>query len=340
MYKRFLNNNDYLSIITQEALDMITRGDDERYLQAEEAAEASIIDYLSDKYEVEKELALGKGIMNYDRRMTYPVGSFFYNNGVICEVIKTINGYKSPSDKIYWEPTDDSSLDINNVSQYYQQATYQIGDIVKFSGVIYKCINENGYGFLNIRIPGVRAWETVLTYEWQNIKYNLWEVVSYKGKFFTLTSLDGYDNLVDPMTSKNWGMIGNYDSSLDTYSNSLTEYVVYNNKVYYPVMNVNADAPIKSDNYQINDPRNFNLKKHMLHLAIYELHKLISPNNVSNLRINDYNSSIQWLKDASTFKLNPQIERKIDKTENLPITDWQMTTFQASFDVSKNSWFI
>ena len=51
MYRRFLNNGDYLGIITKDALSQITRNDNDKFGKAEEAAEASIVDYLSDKYE-------------------------------------------------------------------------------------------------------------------------------------------------------------------------------------------------------------------------------------------------------------------------------------------------
>ena len=55
MYRRFLNNSDYLGIITQEALQQLTRGNDERFIQAEQSAEMSIVEYLSENYEVEKD---------------------------------------------------------------------------------------------------------------------------------------------------------------------------------------------------------------------------------------------------------------------------------------------
>ena len=83
MYRRFLNNSDYLGIITQEALQQLTRGNDERFMQAEQSAELSIIEYLSENYEVEKECAKGKYIADYDRRITYPVGVHIYFEGHI-----------------------------------------------------------------------------------------------------------------------------------------------------------------------------------------------------------------------------------------------------------------
>lgn len=44
MYRRFLNNSDYLGIITQDSLSQITRNEPETFIQAEEAAEMSVID--------------------------------------------------------------------------------------------------------------------------------------------------------------------------------------------------------------------------------------------------------------------------------------------------------
>ena len=48
MYRRFLNNSDYLGIITQDSLSQITRNEPETIIQAEEAAEMSVIEYLSE----------------------------------------------------------------------------------------------------------------------------------------------------------------------------------------------------------------------------------------------------------------------------------------------------
>ena len=53
MYRRFLNNDDYLGIITPEALAQLTRGNDARFIQAEESTEMSIVEYLSENYEIE-----------------------------------------------------------------------------------------------------------------------------------------------------------------------------------------------------------------------------------------------------------------------------------------------
>ena len=69
MYRRFLNNDDYLGIITPEALAQLTRGNDARSIQAEESTEMSIVEYLSENYEIEKELGIATCPVNW------PIGS-------------------------------------------------------------------------------------------------------------------------------------------------------------------------------------------------------------------------------------------------------------------------
>lgn len=337
MYRRFLNNNDYLGIITQEALAQLTRGNDGRFVQAEESAEISIVEYLSENYEVEKELAKGKYIANYDRRITYPVGVHIYFEGQIHEVIRSISGYRKPSTVIYWEECSDINTDITQVINYSQFSTYYPGDKVNCNGVIYTCLSENGYKFDDIRIPMVTGWIEMETSLWQPVEYPLWSVVEYDGGFYTLMTFNNFDYNLDPMKSDCWGAIADYDPKYNAYELSEHEYIVFDGHVFYPETDVNADIPTVGQNLSPHDPRNYNLKKHMVRLAIYELTKLIAPNNVSVVRMRDYEDSMKWLNDAAKLRLNPQIPRKLDEKKK-PVTDWQMATFQTDYDPCKNPW--
>lgn len=339
MYKRFLNTNDYIGIITEEALLQLIRGNEERLSQVEEAAEASIIEYLIDNYEIEQVLAVGKSLTEYNKQITYPVGTHFYHDGKIWESMRSINGYKAPSAFSYWAEHTDYIEDEAVVRNYSQLLNYQPGDIVRFCNAYYVCLEPHGVDFNDIRIPGIMAWSEVTVFEWQaNFEYELWNVVSWEGRFYALTSVDGIDLTVNPFDSNNWGLIGEYDPDY-TYQFAETEYVVYHGNVYVPTMDVNADELKEGYNIRLNDPRNANVKKHMLRLAIYELHKLISPNNVSSARITDYETSIMWLRDASRLKINPQIPRKLDD-EHKPVTEYAIATFMRDYDPYKNPWQI
>lgn len=340
MYKRFLNNNDYTSIVTEEGLAQLTRGNEERLSQAEEAAEASIIEYLTDNYEIENTLAVGKNLSEYNPQIIYPVGSHFYKDGKIWEVLRSINGKKVPSTIQYWEIYVEAIAEDQVISQYSQRKNYQPGEIVCLGNVYYRCIEAHGIDFNNIRIPGVQGWEEITVYPWQaNLEYNLWEVVNYDGRFYALINKDNPDWTINPFDSDSWGLIGDYDIEYNQYQYNDTEYVVYENRVYVPVMDVNADEVMEGYNVKQHDPRNSNIKKHLLRLAVYELHKLISPNNISSTRITDYETSIMWLRDASRLKINPQIPRKLDD-ENKPVAEYAIATYQRDYDPYKNPWQI
>ncbi len=412
MYKRFLNNNDYIGIITEEALKQLIRGNEERLSQAEEAAEASIVEYLTDNYEVEKELMVGKTLVEYTPKITYPVGAHFYYNGKIYEALRSIAGLKTPTDIEYWRELVDYDKDkMDRAVPYFQLRNWQPGDVVKYANSYYECVEPNGYDFNDIRIPGAIGWEEVEGIsEWvANYDYRHWDVVSYEGKFYARLPLDeqtepepeptpdsGADSesgsetnpdtedgsettpdtgsednaeqtpapvseteteptpdteekeegegedkadlTVNPYDSEYWGLIGDYVTGYD-YELKDTEYVVYNNKVFIPTMKVTADALKESYNIHQHDPRNTNIKKHLIRLALYELHKLISPNNISSARITDYETSLTWLRDANRCKINPQIPRKLD-SEQKPVAEYAIATYMRDYDPNKNPWQI
>lgn len=337
MYKRFLNDNDYLGIVTADALSQMTRGNADRFIQAEEAAEMSLVEYLSENYEIEKELAKGKFIASYDRRITFPVGVHIYYDGKICEVIRSISGIKVPAIKEYWTEHIDVNLETDSLPGYSQFQTYHIDDIVRYNGVAFRCTAENGYDFGNIRIPMVLGWLEAETTPWQPIEYNLWDVVEFEEGFYTLVSLENFDNNMNPFDSDCWGAIADYSPDYNEYELNDHEYVVYAGKVFYPETDVNADVPGMNVNLSVHDPRNYNLKKHMVRLAVYELTKLIAPNNVSVVRVRDHEDSMKWLADAAKLRLNPQIPRKL-ADDKKPLMDWQLSTFQTNYDPYQNPW--
>lgn len=340
MYQRFLNNEDYMSQISDELFEQLIRGNQLRVAQAEEAAEASIVEYLTDNYEVEQALMVGKNLREYNPRITYPVGVHFYYEGKIVEAMRSINGVKTPASVEYWREFDhyDESL-LREAKPYSQLLNYHPGDIVIFSDSLYECMEHNGLDYADIRIPGINAWETVETSLWEpNLEYEEWAVVEWEGQFYALLTVEDIDLTVNPHESDNWGLIGDYVTDY-AYELKETEYVVFDGRVWYPTMSPVADTLKEGYNFRYHDPRNPNIKKHMIKIALYELHKLISPNNVSTARITDFEATMQWLHDANRCKINPQIQRKLDE-EKKPVSEIAMATFQRDYDPYKNPWQI
>ncbi len=344
-YLRFLNDNDYLSTMTEAGMEQLTRGRHDRVIQAEQSAELSIIEYLDQHYLIKEELMKGKRIADYNNQITYPPDVYIIVDSEICRTLTSINSIKRPTDKVYWKEVTEFEdyVAIEKIPCYSQMCNYRKGVRVTFNNSVWECLYQNGIDFKDIQLPGIVAWKMIDVYEWvANLTYAVYDVVRYDGEYFMLldTADPGtMDKSVNPLDSDDWGQIGDYSEDY-TYDLNDHEYVVYNDEVYYPIIPVNAEAPQLNVNIVHDDPRNLNVVKHMTRLAVYELHKLISPTNISNVRINDYNDSIQWLRDAQKFRLDPQLPRRTDDGQKYPNTGWAVEDFTRELNPDKMTWYV
>ena len=344
-YQRFLNDKDYLALITQEGLDQLIREVHDRIPQAESSAEVSVLEYLRQYYEVEKELDKGKHIRAYSEMMTYPAGIYFYKDDRICRTLTAVNGYKRPNRIVYWVLFDEplTSEQLNAIPHYSQLQTYTVGQLVRYGSDIWRCNYQNGLDFKDIRIPGMYVWQEVETVEWaEAVDYELYQVVSYDADFYMLMVKDeGYDPLQNPFESDCWGKIGAYDTNYKyAFGENDHDYVVYDGCVFRAIVNPNADELEENVNIVHDDPRNPSLVKHMTQLALYQLHVLISPTNISETRRIQYEDSMAWLYSASKFKIIIDIPRKINKDDGLPRKDYALATYQRDYDPWQNDWII
>lgn len=406
MHRRFLNNEDYLSILTEEWLGQLIRERESRLWEAEEAAEQSVIEYLTENYMVEEELEVGRRLIPHNPLITYPPGAHFLLDGKMVKATRTISGLKSPARTPYWAEDDGSDRreplpDPDRMPSYTQTGSYIPGDRVRFGRTVWRCLEYNGLDYGDIRVPGVDAWREVgeetrdgfVVPEWEpNVEYRPWDVVRFGGHFYTLVCLpedvkpekqkeneesekeavegaaaqeggggarpgngDGDGDAGEdgdpgdaghaagwaqnPLEGPHWGMIADYDPECMEYANDPHEYVVYDGRVFRPVMNPVPDVPEMGVNVVEHDPRNPNLKKHILRLAVYELFKLVSPTNISQSRVTDYETSMQWLRDAGRMRITPGIPRRLGRDEK-PVTDFVVATFASRYDPSENPWHI
>ena len=341
-YRRFLTNRDYLAIITEEALEQLIRELPDRIPQAEMAAEMKMLEYLDQYYEIEKALAVGKCIREYTPYISYPANVHFKKDEKIYRTLTSINGLKTPTSLTYWKMVEDfTGLDTDSVEEYSQLKTYYAGNMVKYCLNYWVCTVPNGFDLYNIRIPGISAWEEVEAVEWQpNLELPVNTVVSYGGLFYILVSTDGLDATVNPEDSDNYGLIGDYTPDIEfEYGDESVDFVVDEGKVYRAVINPNRDKLEVGVNIVESEPRNLNVVTHMTRIAIYYLHQLISPTNISETRRVMYEDSLTWLLHASKFRLNPQIPRKIGNEGSAKV-DFAMSSFERQYNPNEDSWYI
>ena len=337
-YQRFLTDKDYQALITTEHFEQLFRDIPERVEQAERSAEMNMLEYLDQYYEIEDALRIGKSIKDYSPLISYPSNVYVKVGGDVCKTIRAINGRKTPSSSVYWELSD---VEDEKIAKYSQLKNYFEGDLVKFGSDVWRCVVPNGFGLKDVRIPGIKAWEEVESTEWiANYEYALYSVVSYDSAYYSLTG-ENEDLTLNPYENDAWSMIGEYSDEYEySYGEDDHDYVVSGNIAYKPVLNPNADNVEIGVNVLRDDPRNLNVVTHMTRIALYYLHQLISPTNVSETRRLAYEDSIDWLRLASKFKLNPQIPRKIEKESGDVRVDWALATFQKDYNPYEDIWLI
>lgn len=353
-YLRFLTDKDYNAIATEEHMRQIVRDIPERVPQAEQRAEMQMLEYLDQYYEIEKVLAVGKNIREYNVAISYPGGAYIKHGEEIFKTLKAINGIKKPTKVVYWKQLTDfiNPMLIDNAKKYSQLRMYSKGEVVRFGTEYWICETPHGYEAGEIHLPGVSPWQEVKTSPWEpNLEWELNQVCIYEEQFYQYLKPkdDGDDSDADapsedvltPDEDDNWGLIGDYSEELEyDYSKEAHDYVVYDGAVFRPILNPNPDSLAEGVNITRDDPRNANIVAHMARIALYHLHSIISPTNISETRRWAYEDSIQWLYNASKFKINPQLPRKREDESCLPKVDWACETFQRDYNPNDNPWLI
>lgn len=346
-YLRFLTDKDYISLVTDEHWKQIIRDVPERIVQAEQRAEMNMLEYLDQYYEIEQLLNMGKNIREHNVAVSYPSQVYIKKDGEIYRTLTSLNGYKKPTKKVYWNKLLDFADPrlMENAKKYSQLRMYAKGEVVIFGTEYWICLVPHGYEAGEIHIPGATAWQEVEAIPWEPVL--VWkkdDVCSFEGNFYQylLEEQNGEQSgVLTPEEDEAWGMIGEYSSDLEyDYSEGVFDYVTCEGSVFYPIMNPNADAFEVGVNVMLDDPRNINVVAHMSRIALYYLHQLISPTNISESRKWAYEESMTWLYNASKFKINPQLPRKRENDSGNTKVDWALATFQKSYDPNENSWLI
>lgn len=386
-YRRFLINKDYEGVATHEHMRQVLRDIPERIDQAEAKAEMQLLEYLDQYYEIEKILAVGKNIREYNHNICYPSNAFFIYENNIVKTLCAINGLKKPTKKIYWKHIIDfiDPCLLDHVHKYSQQRMYSKGEIVQFGTEYWECLIPHGYEANEIHIPGGEAWREVEVTPWEpNMEWEQNQVCSFMGQFYQYLydplnspgstpdeSFDDGMNMPDPKDEDDlnepgtipgddfddgmmadsgpltpdvddkWGLIGEYSEELEyDYAEDAHDYVVAEDAVFYPILNPNPSKLVYGHNISIDDPRNQNVIANMVRIAYFHLNSIISPTNVPETVRWGYEDAVQWLYNASKFKINPQIPRKCERGTHHPKVDWACETFMRDYNPNQDAWLI
>lgn len=338
-YQRYLRNADYQRSISQQHFNQcFDQKKPFKINQCEMDAEVKVIEFLSQMYEIEDELIKGKSIPNYDKRIAFLEGSYFWNEDIPFRAIRDILGVVRPYSEPYWVEID--MYDLSEVPTYNQFSNYDIGDIVKRKNIPYKCLIGNGYDFDNVRIPypvDTKHWSGELYFDFvSGENHSVGSYVKYLDDFYHLTTEEGYLSTVTPDKLPCFTKVPAYSDDIPV---NIGDYVGFQGELFKCLANVNADTPALKVNIVQHDPRNHSLVKHMVEISLYYSFSEFAANNLPQARVNAYEMAESWLKDASRLRIDPQLERKKSK-KGTDETLHAMSQFVNSSQYKDNTWAI
>ena len=187
IYHRFLTNRDYFCIATEEHMRQLIRGVEDRIPQAEQRAEMQLLEFLDQYYEIEKVLAVGKNIREYNINVSYPGQTWIKKDEEIFKTLTCINGLKRPTKVEYWKQVNDfiNPCLIEHAKKYSQLRMYPKGEVVKFGTEYWQCAVPHGYEAGEIHVPGVKAWREAEIIPWEpNMEWEKDQVCSFNDQFY------------------------------------------------------------------------------------------------------------------------------------------------------------
>lgn len=268
----YLIPSDYKKQIQTLNLSQITGGDDSILTQWAQTAQEKCISYLVQKYDTNLEFT---DTNPWSSEKAYTAG-----------------------DRVYLD-----------ADPYLQASNYVVDDLVLNGNSVYKCIAITTGTF------DPSKWSLIAT-QFQiyygaypfpvfnsNLRYNTGDQVYWKGKTYTALSGSSYPDRIQYSQQANIPPINTFpDHLVNGQPNSQwgpgTPYSV-------PV-----DTELSSPLWVKGDNRSFQMVQTCIDIVLFYVHQRISPNNIPELRVFNYNMAIQWLKDAAVGNVTPNLPVK------------------------------
>jgi hypothetical protein len=287
----YLRLQDYYNKRIQKAqLEQITGNRDVVRLSCEAEAQAEMISYLVQKYEVSEEFS---NTPNWEPSLTYYANNRFELDGAVYSATSTyaLNQVVSYNNKVYYCIVSIGTPEVFNplhwqligvqydlyyvdtpYPNYNSKTYYEMGELIYFKNKIYKCVTAN---------MGILPTDT-------NYGTTYWGI----GNEYKFNQVQPYNTVAD---YTEW-------SNLTTYN---VNDVVKRNGVIYQAFLQNTDVkPENSLTWQPivwvkGDNRSQQLIGYMIDLCLEKIHYLIAPNNIPQIRKDNADYAIEWLKSAS-----------------------------------------
>lgn len=288
----YLRKLDYFNFRIQEPqLTQITQGNDVVRTTCELESQAEMVSYLVQRYDIYDEFTDIKTFVNngtynandliqltaeaYRNTATYALNSTVLQNGYVyvCTTAITVPETFNPAN---WQlvGAENALFYVQSPFPRYDYRTqYKTGDCVFYKNYVYQCLSD---------VKNVIPTDV-------NIASKYWST----GVLFYLKNWNCYNTTSDKPTY----------SAVTTYAKDTV--VKYNGQIYIcvqnntlnviPGTNINKWLPLTWIN---GDNRSQQLVAFLIDIVLYKIHMRIAPNNIPQLRKDNYMYCLDWLKEA------------------------------------------
>jgi chitodextrinase len=318
-YLRYL---DYQRQIQDANFQQVIASNDSLRLSMERAAQAEMISYLVQKYDVATEfkdttiysntaiykagslVELSGYYAAWSNASLYLVGDFIsYTGGNVYRcILNTTTAHEAPTNTTYWVlvgTINDLFYIANPYPTFDVIAFYSIGDFVFWKDKIYKCLIETRK----------QSHEGDLQDELiSNIPlYNIFPDDKIHGKQYwgvgTPYSVTGLIPNATPPTA--WSSVTAYTAGQRISYSGLIWKALLNNTNKIPGSDI---TNWQSETWVAGDNRDQQLVLYMVDIALFHLLSRISPRNIPELRMARYTAAKEWLQDAANGTITAAIK--------------------------------
>jgi phage gp36-like protein len=303
----YLILNDYFATIQEVSLQQILCDEDAFRLVKQETALSEIKSYLVQKYDVSDEFrdtvkfsytrqCNAKQLVYLDADDYMPTSTYglnaltFYSDNVYyCNAAITVaepfnlNHWTllGPKYTLFYIPTPYPEFDYKGF--------YGVGDVVFWKDKIYHCNKSSAVNTQQSSIQYASISEIPYTNQFPGITVDQWSAgVPY--------SLTNFWPVAVPTDFTEWDNITSYVISDRRSHNSVIWQAQANNTNVEPGADITKWLPVS---YTQGDNRNSQLVEMNVIISIYKLSPRISPRNIPDIWVKNYDDAIKWLKNVA-----------------------------------------
>lgn len=329
--KRYLKNTDLApKYMKEETLKRLTNNlEEHRLFDAEKDAVSLVLSHLTNNFEIEEELALGRSIEVQNTQKEYKAGSHLYDGGRYFRVAKTVTPSVRPDAASFW-----TKLDVRPFSEtetYLANTTYYRSE----GEEVYKLVDAAG----EVSTLDSLAWELVEVFEYSGDEnYLTGEIVECDSGYYECRRNNGSlsNNRVNPSYTVAFveavpsGVVPEAYDRNKVYRrvDGFNGYVTLENKTYFlseanePKANPDTRQSLPEKFELVSDPRNGNIVRCVAALATYGLYQAQVPDNIPSTTIREEEKMMDFLKDSSKLRINPLLKRKMNASGKRTNAGW------------------